>query len=61
MNLEDSITQRAIDILDYFTCSQEISDDDISLINIACTILYMSAKYDNKVMSMDFYTFFAYL
>ena len=61
MNLEDAIIQRAIYILDYFTSIQEISEDDFSLINIACTILYMSAKYDNKVLYVDFYTFFAYL
>ena len=41
--------------------SQEIIDEDYSLINIACTVLYMSAKYDSRVSGLDFYTFFAYI
>ena len=61
MSLDDSIIQRAIIILDCFTSTQEMPDDDFSLINIACTILYMSAKYDNRVPGLDFYTFFAYI
>ena len=61
MSLEDWIIQRAIIILDCFTSSQEFPDEDFSLINIACTTLYMSAKYDNKVSGVDFYTFFAYI
>lgn len=61
MNFDDSIIQRAIYILDCFTSIQEINDEDYSIVNIACTILYMSAKYDNRVSGLDFYTFFAYL
>ena len=61
MNFEDSIIQRAIYMLDCFTSIQQIHDDDYSIVNITCTILYMSAKYDNRVASLDFYTFFAYL
>ena len=61
MNFDDSIIQRAIHILDCFTSIQEIGDEDYSIVNIACTVLYMSGKYDNRVASLDFYTFFAYL
>ena len=59
MDVDDSTIQRAILILDCFTSTQGITDEDFSLINIACTILYMSAKYDNRVPGLDFYTFFA--
>ena len=48
-------------ILDCFTTTQEIKEDDFSLINVSCAILYMSAKYDNSVPSLDFYTFFAHI
>ena len=61
MSLDDLIIQRSMLILDCFTSTQEIQDDDFSLINIACTVLYMSAKYDNRVPGLDFYTFFAYI
>lgn len=61
MNFEDSIVQRAISILDCFTSIQEIQDNDYSIVNITCVVLYMSAKYDNRVAGFDFYTFFAYL
>ena len=61
MELDDSTIQRAILILDCFTSTQEIKDEDFSLINITCTILYMSAKFDNSVPGLDFYTFFAYI
>lgn len=60
MCLDDAIIQRALLILDCFTSKQEIRDTDYSLVHIACTVLYMSAKYDNRV-EIDFYTFFAYL
>ena len=61
MELDDTTIQRAILILDCFITTQEINEDDFSLINISCTILYMSAKYDNSVAGLDFYTFFAYI
>ena len=61
MELDNSTIQRAILILDCFTTTQEIKEEDFSLINISCTILYMSAKYENSVPSLDFYTFFAYI
>lgn len=48
-------------MLDCFTSIQEIQDNDYSIVNITCVILYMSAKYDNRVAGFDFYTFFAYL
>lgn len=61
MSLDDQIIQRAIIICDCFTTSQQVPDEDYSLINISCVALYMSAKYDNKVPGLDFYEFFAYI
>ena len=61
MGLDDHIIQRAIIICDCFTSSQEVPDEDYSLINISCVALYMSAKYDNRVTGLSFYDFFAYI
>ena len=48
-------------MLDCITSILELTEYDYSLINIACVILYMSAKYDNSVAGLDFYNFFALL
>lgn len=61
MGLDDQIIQRAIIICDCFTTSQEIPDSDYSHVNMSCVALYMSAKYDNRVTGLDFYSFFAYI
>jgi len=45
-------------MLDCFSSSQKISDEDYSIVNISTVVLYMSAKYDMRTMDIDFYTFF---
>lgn len=48
-------------MLECFIGIQELTDYDYSIINVACVILYMSAKYDIRELGLDFYHFFAHL